>query len=45
MLFVCQPSYSATRRRLVQRMLGTFAGLLVGILCSGCSRNCTYSWW
>ncbi|KAL8218955.1 UNVERIFIED_CONTAM: hypothetical protein K2H54_000359 [Gekko kuhli] len=30
-LFVCQPSYSATRRRLVQRMLGTFAGLLVGI--------------
>ena len=30
-LFVCQPSYSATRRRLVQRMLGTFAGILVGI--------------
>ena len=30
-LFVCQPSYSATRRRLVQRMLGTFAGLLVGV--------------
>ena len=26
-LFVCQPSYSATRRRLVQRMLGTFAGI------------------
>ncbi|MGL5660785.1 MAG: YccS family putative transporter, partial [Aeromonas sp.] len=30
-LFVCQPSYSATRRRLVQRMLGTFAGILAGI--------------
>ncbi|MCS3460046.1 YccS family putative transporter [Aeromonas sp. BIGb0445] len=30
-LFVCQPSYSATRRRLMQRMLGTFAGLLVGV--------------
>lgn len=30
-LFVCQPSYSATRRRLVQRMLGTFVGILVGI--------------
>ncbi|MBP0601871.1 TIGR01666 family membrane protein [Aeromonas sanarellii] len=30
-LFVCQPSYSATRRRLVQRMLGTFAGILIGV--------------
>ncbi|MGL5812141.1 MAG: YccS family putative transporter [Aeromonas sp.] len=30
-LFVCQPSYSATRRRLVQRMLGTFAGILIGM--------------
>ncbi|WP_043157630.1 YccS family putative transporter [Aeromonas diversa] len=31
LLFVCQPSYSATRRRLVQRMLGTFAGILLGV--------------
>ncbi|PJG60035.1 YccS family putative transporter [Aeromonas cavernicola] len=31
LLFVCQPSYSATRRRLVQRMLGTVVGILVGI--------------
>lgn len=30
-LFVCQPSYSATRRRLVQRMLGTFIGILLGV--------------
>ncbi|MFM4704254.1 YccS family putative transporter [Aeromonas bivalvium] len=30
-LFVCQPSYSATRRRLMQRMLGTFIGLLIGV--------------
>jgi uncharacterized membrane protein (TIGR01666 family) len=30
-LFVCQPSYSATRRRLIQRMIGTFIGLLVGV--------------
>lgn len=30
-LFVCQPSYSATRRRLVQRMIGTFAGILIGV--------------
>jgi YccS/YhfK family integral membrane protein len=29
-LFVCQPSYGATRRRLVQRVLGTTAGLLAG---------------
>ncbi|WP_060586500.1 YccS family putative transporter [Aeromonas schubertii] len=31
LLFVCQPSYSATRRRLVQRMLGTFIGILLGV--------------
>lgn len=30
-LFVCQPSYSATRQKLTQRVLGTLAGLLVGI--------------
>lgn len=31
LLFVCQPSYSATRRRLMQRMLGTFIGILLGV--------------
>ncbi|MGF1835032.1 YccS family putative transporter [Photobacterium sanguinicancri] len=30
-LFVCQPNYSATRQKLVQRVAGTLAGLLVGI--------------
>ncbi|WP_434360868.1 YccS family putative transporter [Parasalinivibrio latis] len=30
-LFVCQPSYSATRSKLVERVIGTVAGLLVGI--------------
>ncbi|MGL5947544.1 MAG: YccS family putative transporter [Aeromonas sp.] len=29
-LFVCQPSYSATRKRLTQRMLGTFLGIVLG---------------
>jgi len=29
-LFVCQPSFSETRKRLVQRILGTLAGLLIG---------------
>ncbi|MDQ7996038.1 MAG: YccS family putative transporter [Luteibacter sp.] len=29
-LFVCQPSYGATRRRMVQRIAGTTAGLVVG---------------
>jgi YccS/YhfK family integral membrane protein len=29
-LFVCQPSYGATRRRMVQRIVGTTAGLVVG---------------
>lgn len=29
-LFVCQPNYSATRQKLVARVIGTFAGLLVG---------------
>jgi len=29
-LFVCQPSYGSTRRRLVQRVLGTTAGLVAG---------------
>jgi YccS/YhfK family integral membrane protein len=29
-LFVCQPSYGATRRRMVQRITGTTAGLLAG---------------
>lgn len=29
-LFVCAPSYGATRTRLVQRVLGTVLGLLVG---------------
>lgn len=30
-LFVCQPSFSATRKRLVQRTLGTLGGILAGI--------------
>ncbi|MDD0977276.1 YccS family putative transporter [Pseudomonas fontis] len=29
-LFVCQPNYGATRRKLVQRMIGTSIGLTVG---------------
>ncbi|MFK0570205.1 YccS family putative transporter [Endozoicomonas sp.] len=29
-LFVCQPSYSATRQKLTQRVIGTLAGLLAG---------------
>lgn len=29
-VFVCQPNYSATKKRLVQRILGTVAGVLVG---------------
>jgi len=31
-LFVCQPSYSETRRRLFQRILGTFIGVAAGVL-------------
>lgn len=30
-LFVCQPSFSATRKRLVQRTLGTLGGIVAGI--------------
>jgi len=30
-LFVCQPSYSETRRRLFQRVLGTLTGVIVGV--------------
>nr|WP_285897092.1 YccS family putative transporter [Vibrio sp. SCSIO 43169] len=30
-LFVCQPNYSATRQKLVARVLGTIAGLLIGV--------------
>ncbi|MEJ2044049.1 MAG: YccS family putative transporter [Reinekea sp.] len=29
-LFVCQPNYSATRKKLVDRIVGTIAGLLIG---------------
>ncbi|QLC72767.1 TIGR01666 family membrane protein [Pseudomonas sp. LPB0260] len=29
-LFVCQPNYGATRRKLVQRILGTVLGLVLG---------------
>lgn len=29
-IFVCQPNYSATKKRLVQRILGTTMGVLVG---------------
>lgn len=31
-LFVCQPSYSETRRRLFQRILGTLSGVIAGVL-------------
>jgi uncharacterized membrane protein (TIGR01666 family) len=31
-LFVLQPSYSETRRRLLQRTIGTFSGVVIGIL-------------
>ncbi|MBI9042795.1 YccS family putative transporter [Lutibacter sp.] len=31
-LFVLQPSYSETRKRLLQRTLGTFAGIIIGVL-------------
>ncbi len=31
-LFVCQPSYSETRRRLFQRVLGTLSGVISGVL-------------
>ncbi|CCO47935.1 putative Integral membrane protein, YccS [Vibrio nigripulchritudo SOn1] len=30
-LFVCQPNYSATRQKLTARVIGTLAGLLVGV--------------
>ncbi|WP_456295582.1 YccS family putative transporter [Vibrio sp. AK197] len=30
-LFVCQPNYSATRQKLVARIIGTLAGLLIGV--------------
>ncbi|QHJ00027.1 TIGR01666 family membrane protein [Xylophilus rhododendri] len=29
-LFVCQPSYGATRKRVLQRVIGTFCGLIAG---------------
>lgn len=31
-LFVLQPSYSATRKRLLQRVLGTITGIVAGVL-------------
>ncbi|GAA3902267.1 YccS family putative transporter [Gibbsiella dentisursi] len=30
-LFVCQPNYNATRRRLALRIIGTLAGILLGL--------------
>ncbi|CAI1670477.1 Inner membrane protein yccS [Serratia fonticola] len=30
-LFVCQPNYNATRRRLALRIIGTLAGILIGL--------------
>ncbi|MFA0069946.1 FUSC family protein, partial [Vibrio breoganii] len=30
-LFVCQPNYSATRQKLTARVIGTVAGLLIGV--------------
>lgn len=29
-VFVCQPSFNATRQRMLQRVTGTFAGLVIG---------------
>lgn len=29
-VFVCQPNYSATKKRLIQRIIGTVAGVLLG---------------
>lgn len=31
-LFVCQPNYSATKQKLVSRIIGTVTGLLAGVL-------------
>lgn len=31
-IFVCQPNYSATKKRLVQRVIGTLLGVVVGVL-------------
>lgn len=31
-IFVCQPNYSATQKRVVQRIIGTLAGVLVGFM-------------
>ncbi|WP_407702407.1 YccS family putative transporter [Vibrio algarum] len=31
-LFVCQPNYSATRQKLVSRVIGTLIGLFVGVI-------------
>jgi uncharacterized membrane protein (TIGR01666 family) len=31
-LFVCQPSYSETRQRLFQRIIGTLSGVVAGVL-------------
>ncbi len=30
-ILVCQPNYSATKKRLIQRMIGTVAGVIVGL--------------
>lgn len=30
-LFVCQPNYAATRQKLTSRIIGTLAGLLIGV--------------
>lgn len=30
-LFVCQPNYSATRQKIVARIIGTLAGLFIGV--------------
>ncbi|MFC1235362.1 YccS family putative transporter [Vibrio sp. F74] len=31
-LFVCQPNYSATKQKLTSRVVGTLAGLLIGVV-------------
>nr|WP_202436479.1 YccS family putative transporter [Vibrio eleionomae] len=31
-LFVCQPNYAATRQKITSRIIGTLAGLLIGVM-------------
>lgn len=38
-IFVCQPNYSATKKRLIQRVIGTLLGVIVGFLFQYFSPN------